>query len=131
MRFIFEEKQPILQFAININGDVRCAGIDFVRNVQIRKNTLLYKVFCGNRGDIHQANWLLNVKVIAQRNVRGIGGLNGGVVDANVGKLRFKGSMPAVIRPVRVNYFKLGNGRIALFTREICLRARKIGVIDT
>ena len=67
--FVFEEKQPFLRFAVNVNVHFNGASINLIRFIELVKLSVLFKIFNGNRCNIHKIYRLCAPKLAAHGNI--------------------------------------------------------------
>ena len=93
MGFVLEEEQPVLIFAVHIDGHLHRAGVDFLRLIDILHNALGLEVLRANGAHVHEAHRLmLAAKFGAHSQVFVKRGLHAGVIDGDIGKLGAGGS---------------------------------------
>ena len=128
--FVLEEEQPVLVFAVHVDGHLHRAGVDFLRLIDILHNTPGLEVLRANGAHVHEAHRLmLAAKFGAHGQVFVERGLHAGVVDGDIGKLGAERGVAAVVGPIGVDNLHLGNGGVAALFLEIALEERDVGQV--
>ena len=132
MGFVLEHKQPLLVFAVNINGYLYRAGVYLFALVKVGEQTVFFQLsYCGCC-DIHKAYrlcasaQLLLVELVFFISIFNIRSVNSRIVD-----YRAECSMTAVIRPVGIYHSDFGKSRVSVFTLEIILAELDIAEIHS
>ena len=106
--------------AVHIHLHLDGAGVDFLGFVEVLQNAVLLEPLRADRAHIHQAYRLgvaaqlvTHLKILVER------GLDGGIVDRNLVKLRAERGVTAVIGPIRIDHLDFGNRRVALLLGEM------------
>ena len=118
--FVLEHEQPVLFLSVHIDLYLDRAGIDLIADFQIFQLAALAQRLSADRGDIHQGHHLASAMYFfPQADVCIIGLLDRFLqrtgLDLHILQDRFKGRMPAVIRPVCIEHLQFGHRQIALF----------------
>ncbi len=116
MSLVFEHEQPVLQVSVNVNLDLYGAGVDLLGFVKVFQNTVLFKLFSGDRGNVHKGDgFAAPAKLFADVKVLLIGFSDVVGVDNRVVNGSQERGVAAVIRPVGVYHSYFGNGGVPLF----------------
>ena len=124
MRLVLEHDEIFFRFSVDFRVDTDRAGVDFVRNVEVVKLSVLFQLLCRNRRKVHQAGIFIGagtVDFLVQIAIEMIRLLHRTVFrgDFDVFQLRRKRGMAAVIRPIRIDDFELRLRRISALVLEI------------
>ena len=89
MGLVLEQEQPVLVVAVHIHLHLDGAGVDLLGFVEVLQNAVLLEPLRADRAHIHQthrlgvaAQLVAHLKILVER------GLDGGIVDRNLVKLR-------------------------------------------
>ena len=133
MGFVFKQQQPFFGFAVNFNRHNNGAGVNFFRFVQIVQLAFGTQFFHADNGNVHQGNRAFGigaVHFVACFHIFVKGSLYRlGVkprLNFHIFNLRHKSGMAAVVRPVSIEHFNLGNGRFTVFFIKIFLAPQQI-----
>ena len=130
MRLVLEQEQPVLVVAVHIHLHLDSAGVDLLGFVEVLQNAVLLEPLRADRAHIHQthrlgvaAQLVAHLKILVER------GLDRGVIDCDLVKLRAERGVAAMIGPIGVDHLDLGDRRIALFLGEMLAAELQIGQI--
>ena len=115
--FVFEHQQPILIFAVNINGDLNGASVDLFGFVQISQFAVCFQSFCADGSQIHEADRFVsaNVEFFTELEVFVVGIFDVVAVDIYILNDGGECGMTAVVGPVGIDHADLGDGWAAFF----------------
>ena len=127
---VLEQEQPVLVVAVHIHLHLDGAGVDLLGFVEVLQNAVLLEPLRADRAHIHQAYRLgvaaqlvTHLKILVER------GLDGGIVDRNLVKLRAERGVTAMVGPIRVDHLDLGDRRVALLLGEVLTAELQVGQI--
>ena len=128
VRFVLEQEQPILLFAIHIHLHLDGAGVDFLGFVKVLQNPLGLEVLGADRANVHEAHRLaVAAELMADLQVFVERLLHHGVIDCHIGETRAERRVAAVVRPIRVDDLDFGNRGVAVLSigeilaAELCI----------
>ena len=120
--FVFKLQKPILNVAVMIHFDIDRAGVDFLGLIEIIKQSPGFDCFGADGSEVHQGHGPVGVftkKSVARRVITSKSLLDAGVdgtsFKINIGKMRRKGGVPAMIRPIGIDDAKFGHRRVPFF----------------
>ena len=124
VRFVLEHYEPLLGGSVVIDFDYHGTGVDLLGSVEIVEVTFLAERFRRESGDIHKAIvFVLSSRVLlrehvavkreALRDTRVVGNY------LYVLYLGEEGGMPAMVAPVSVYHFELGERGVSFYFAEI------------
>ena len=126
VRFVFEEKQPVLVLAVVIYGDLDGAGVDLFALVEFCEFAFFFEHLRADRSDVHEIHGLRSAKRLSRIEIALPSSLGGGVLEFHAVDRREECRMAAVIAPVGVDHADLGDGGIASLIFEIRLAERRV-----
>ena len=127
---ILEQEQPVLVLAVHVDRDLDGAGVDLLGLVQAREDAVLLEPLRADGAHVHEAHGLgVAAQLVAQLEIALEGGLDGGIVDVDLVQLGAEGGVAAVVGPVGVDHFDLGDGGLAALLAEVFLAEFEVGQI--
>ena len=130
VRLVLEQEQPILVMAVHIHLHLDGAGVDLLGFVEVLQNAVLLEPLRADRAHIHQAHRLgVAAQLVAHLKILVERGLDGGIIDLDIVKLRAERGVTAVIGPIRVDHLDLGDRRVALLLGEVLTAELQVGQI--
>ena len=131
MRLVLEHDEIFFRFSVDFRVDTDRAGVDFVRNVEVVKLSVLFQLLCRNRRKVHQAGIFIGagtVDFLVQIAIEMIRLLHRTVFgsDSDVFQFRRKRGVAAVIRPIRIDDFELRLRRVPALVLEIIAHESEI-----
>ena len=119
---VLEEEQPILVLPVHVDGGANGAGVDLFGLVQSPQNPLLLQVSGTDGAHIHQAETaVLAVQVLSEGQIPVEGLADYLVVDFDIGQVGAERGVAAMIGPICVDYFQLGQGRVPVLLPVVVL----------
>ena len=130
MRFVLEQVEPVLAFAIHVHRALDRTGVDLFGFVEPGKDALRLEVARADGAHVHEAHGLLVAsELMAHGEVFLERSLHRFVIDRLHGELGAERGVAAMIRPVRVDHLDLGDRGIAILFDEVLLAERDVGKI--
>ena len=127
---VLEQEQPVLILTVHIHLHLDSAGVDLLGFVKVLQDAVLLEPLRTDRAHIHQAHRLgVAAQFVTHLKILVECGLDGGIIDGDLVKLRAECGMSAMIGPVGVDYLDFGDGRIALLLGEVRTAELQVGQI--
>ena len=129
MRFVLEEKEPVLSSSVDFYIYLHCAGVDLFRLIQFVKKSLPLEILCCDGAHIHEIHRFSDAELFSYREIFLVGLPYLLVLEAYVIYSRQECRMPAVIGPVCIYHPDLCDSRVSSLFSEIRLAEGYVSLI--
>ena len=126
VRFVLEQKKPVLILSVHTDLDLDRAGVDLFGLVELVQLSGRAEIAHSGRGDIHQVNGFGPAELFPDLQIFTVGLFRQRILKGHVVQCGQECGVAAVIRPVRIDHTDLGQGRVALFRAEVCLTESQV-----